>query len=62
MITKNKIAEKLRKILKVYWYDSDKLSVKLQNNQHMSKDVATKLENLTKTIERVKYESKTINT
>jgi len=47
------IIKELRKILKVYWYDSDKLSVKLLNNQHMSKDVATKLENLTKTIERV---------
>jgi len=49
-ITKNKIAEKLRKILKVYWYDSDKLSVKFLNNQHMSKDVATNLENLLGTI------------
>jgi len=49
-ITKNKIIKELRKILKVYWYDSDKLSVKLLNNQHMSKDVATSLENLLGTI------------
>ena len=44
------IIKELRKILKVYWYDSDKLSVKLLNNQHMSKDVATNLENLLVTI------------
>ena len=44
------IIKELRKILKVYWYDSDKLSVKLLNNQHMSKDVATNLENLLGTI------------
>ena len=44
------IVKELRKILKVYWYDSDKLPIKLLNNQHMSKDVATSLENLLGTI------------
>jgi len=42
MITKNKIIKELREILKVYHYDCD--------IEHMSKDVATSLENLLGTI------------
>ena len=45
-MSKKEIVKELREILKVYHYESDKLSVELLNNQHMSKDVATKLENL----------------
>ena len=45
-MSKEEIVKELREILKVYHYESDKLSVELLNNQHMSKDVATRLENI----------------
>ena len=40
------IKKEVREILKVYYYESDKLPVEFLNNQHMSKDVATRLENI----------------
>ena len=45
-MTKQEIVKELREILKTYYYESDKLSVELFNNQHISKDVATRLENI----------------
>ena len=45
-MTKQEIVKELRTILKTYYYESDKLSVELLNNQHISKDVATRLENI----------------
>ena len=45
-MSKKEIVKEVRELLKVYYYESDKLPVEYINNQHMSKDVATRLENL----------------